>query len=63
MSYMFYNIKPNSVSREIMGASSISLILSVLKEGDSYGHEWKEKKLIIKKKERSVVLFKQEFNN
>jgi len=28
-----------SVSKELMGASAIPIILSVLKNGDSYGYE------------------------
>ncbi len=29
----------NNISRELIGASAIPLILAVLKEGDSYGYE------------------------
>lgn len=29
----------NNVSRELIGASAIPLILAILKEGDSYGYE------------------------
>lgn len=32
-----------SVSREIMGASSVPLILSILSEGDTYGYEIMQK--------------------
>ncbi|MDX8341780.1 PadR family transcriptional regulator [Draconibacterium sp. IB214405] len=32
-------MKVNNISRELIGASAIPLILAILKEGDSYGYE------------------------